>query len=209
MSYSLNEIDTLCRKAARGTGLDWGHAEDAGKAARWLQARDLPGAECLLTCLEAGDAARPIEVQGAEWRADGPLCPIVAGASLCDHAELLADQAVTLHDVRAPLLLAPFAAAAAARMGRAIRLAWQDAALTFGPAARFDGSRTALRAPAAGRVTWGPAEDAASDEGPRTSRAHLPRDIYDRLDALARRTYAPATEESRAAGAGAGLTDND
>ncbi|MFV1875593.1 hypothetical protein [Nioella sp.] len=29
------------------------------------------------------------------------------------------------------------------------------------------------------------------------------------LNAFAHRTYAPATEESRLAGAGAGLTDND
>ena len=32
--------------------------------------------------------------------------------------------------------------------------------------------------------------------------------VFERIDALAFETYAPATEESRA-GAGAGLTDND
>lgn len=33
--------------------------------------------------------------------------------------------------------------------------------------------------------------------------------VWGRLNALAKRTYVPSSEESRAAGAGAGLTDND
>ncbi|MGA0281445.1 MAG: hypothetical protein ACO3K9_07130, partial [Paracoccaceae bacterium] len=41
------------------------------------------------------------------------------------------------------------------------------------------------------------------------SRIDVPQDIFDRLSALAHKTYAPATEESRLAGAGAGLSDND
>ena len=41
------------------------------------------------------------------------------------------------------------------------------------------------------------------------SRVDIPQDILDRLNSLAHKTYAPATEESRLAGAGAGLSDND
>ena len=36
MSYSANEYQALCRKAARGAGLPWGYAEDVGFAARYL-----------------------------------------------------------------------------------------------------------------------------------------------------------------------------
>ena len=36
MHASLNEIESLCKKAARGAGMSWGLAEEAGKAAKWL-----------------------------------------------------------------------------------------------------------------------------------------------------------------------------
>ena len=44
---------------------------------------------------------------------------------------------------------------------------------------------------------------------PKRDRADLPAHTYAALDRFAQRTYAPATEASRLAGAGAGLTDND
>jgi len=44
---------------------------------------------------------------------------------------------------------------------------------------------------------------------PAHDRAEVRADALARLERLARRTYAPATERSRMAGAGAGLTDND
>ena len=34
MSFSLNEIEAMGRRAARGAGLHWGIAEEAGKAVR-------------------------------------------------------------------------------------------------------------------------------------------------------------------------------
>jgi hypothetical protein len=44
LSYhvTLAEIESYLRKAARASGLEWGLAEEAGKAARWLAAFDLP-----------------------------------------------------------------------------------------------------------------------------------------------------------------------
>jgi hypothetical protein len=44
---------------------------------------------------------------------------------------------------------------------------------------------------------------------PAKGRGEIPPDVQNRLNAFAQRTYAPATEASRLAGAGAGLTDND
>ena len=51
MIYSLSEIDATCKKAARGSGLSWGYAEEAGKAARWLAAHQLPSTELLAAYL--------------------------------------------------------------------------------------------------------------------------------------------------------------
>lgn len=49
----------------------------------------------------------------------------------------------------------------------------------------------------------------ASSGAEKASRIDLPRDLLTHLNRLAQETYVPNTEASRAAGAGAGLTDND
>ena len=51
---------------------------------------------------------------------------------------------------------------------------------------------------------------AAPDSRPALpARLALPLDLKAQMERLAQNTYVPATESSRAAGAGAGLTDND
>ena len=95
MAFSLNEIEATCKRAARGAGLPWGLAEEAGKAARWLTARGLPGAEELAEVLARNDGKSygdlaPVSADGV-WRAPaGRLCPIVTGAALCDRAAEIA-----------------------------------------------------------------------------------------------------------------------
>jgi hypothetical protein len=42
-----------------------------------------------------------------------------------------------------------------------------------------------------------------------SKRCEIADDVWSRLEEFTYRTYAPATEESRALGAGAGLSDND
>ena len=58
--HTLAEIEAYLRKAARAAGLDWGLAEEAGKAARWLAAFDLPGAEITLAHLQQLDGNEEI-----------------------------------------------------------------------------------------------------------------------------------------------------
>ena len=48
---SQNEIEQLCLKAARGAGMSWGLAEEAGFAAAWLAMRGLHGPGGLLAQL--------------------------------------------------------------------------------------------------------------------------------------------------------------
>ena len=87
MYMSLNEIDVSVKRAARGVGMSWGLAEEAGKAARWLAARRLTRLELVIDYLCSQDH-RPYEDMrprrnGAVWSSrGGRLCPIVAGASL-------------------------------------------------------------------------------------------------------------------------------
>ena len=53
--YTLAEVESYLRKASQATGLGWDLSEEAGKAARWLAAFDLPGPEISLAHLQRLD----------------------------------------------------------------------------------------------------------------------------------------------------------
>lgn len=211
MSLSLGELEALCRKAARGAGLDWGPAEEAGRAVRRLAAFALPGAESLLARLEAFDRRPAQELSpGAldgEWRGGTALCPILTGAALADSADRLdASGEVVLHDVISPLLLIPFAGLCARRLGRPVNVAWSTLVVTDdGETLRLDGAREHLldeRADPVRCLAGADVEARSSEPLARVTRARMDADSLERLDTFARRTYAPATEDSRRRGAG-------
>ncbi|KMW60818.1 hypothetical protein AIOL_000983 [Candidatus Rhodobacter oscarellae] len=131
---SLGELQALAAKAARGAGLSWGLAEEAGWAVRWLEARGLAGAAALAGVLPEGAPQ------------------IALGAALADGSTPEPPAEAAQH-----LLLRPFL------------------------------------------------EDTPSTQ----TRAQISQDTLRVLNRYASRTYAPATEASRLAGAGAGLSDND
>ncbi|MEX1234486.1 MAG: DUF3726 domain-containing protein [Roseovarius sp.] len=213
MSWSLSEIEGLARKAARGAGFSWGMAEEAGKAVRWLAGIDLPGPEALADFLEAHDGTphaqmRPQDTQVNTWTAAcGVVCPISAGAALCDLAQSDApSRDIHIRNCAQPLLMLPFVRAAAEDGAQSERMIWQGGEFAF--AAEIRGAASAPMA-------------ALSDVDVKQGRAdHLPlpgcQMRYDlaagpaeRLAVMAARTYAPDTEQSRISGAGAGTSDND
>jgi len=207
MSYSLNEVETLCRKAARGAGYGWGLAEEAGHAARWLEARGCLGAQSLAALLEEIDGSPPANMTprlGAVWQASTPLCPIITGAALSDHAALLTQGPITLGTLRHPLLLLPFAAMAAGNGW--LTVTWDGTQVVLGA----DSANAAgnLGLPQVAQVIC-TLTDTPTSAAPSYTRSNLTAEIHTRLTRFAQRTYAPATEASRIAGAGAGLSDND
>ncbi|MEM1046856.1 MAG: DUF3726 domain-containing protein [Pseudomonadota bacterium] len=212
---SLAEIDAMGRKAARGAGFSWGLAEEAGRAARWLAAYRLPGPEALAAALtEIDGAVRQYapHIDGALWRSHaGPLCPVATGAALSDRADRIAEGAAcALGPVLHPILVVPFLCRAArdiscmiAMEGNGIRLV----ATAEGPVA-FDW-RT-LQAQARCRLTIGPGFEAFGEPlrpGPEARIVSV--SVWRVLDRFAQRTYVPATEASRQAGAGAGAGNRD
>ena len=217
MTFSLNEIEATGKRAARGAGLDWGIAEEAGKAARWLTAHGLPGPELLAGLLTRNDGKgydelAPVSVDGV-WEAQtGCLCPLIAGAALSDRAaEVAAGREVEFGPIAFPLLLAPYAASGAVSRGAAIELSWSGATLTISPddGLAVEGKMAAVAARTADCVLCRPArKDPITRPAGEPGRA-VDAGSWSRLDAFARRTLAPVTEASRLAGAGAGLTDND
>ncbi|MFX0542521.1 DUF3726 domain-containing protein [Roseovarius sp. S4756] len=213
MSWSLSEIEGLARKAARGSGFSWGMAEEAGKAVRWLAGIGLPGPEALAEFLEAHDRTphaqmRPADTDLDTWTAaGGVICPISAGAALCDLAQNDApSRDIRIETCAYPLLLLPFVRAAAEDGEQAERMIWDGGEFAF--AADVRGAVTVPMAPL-GDVR---VEHGMNDTLPLPG-CQLRYDLADapaaRLAALAARTYAPDTEQSRISGAGAGLSDND
>ena len=210
MTVSLNEVEATAKKAARGAGYPWGLAEEAAKAVRWLCANDIDGCRVLaglLTRFDDTDLAAHSPAPGeAEWRATtGMLCPLVTGAALSDRAFALTEREIILAAGAAPSLLIPFAAQAARQMRTPVTVAWP------GGAAVTDGDLISVSGEVgedAGNVTvrLGGSLDAPNR---RSSRAAPDRQAWETLNRLAHRTYAPATEESRLLGAGAGLSDTD
>lgn len=199
--FSRSEIEAVCTKAAKGAGLPWGLAEEAGMAARRLAEAALPGPEWLLAYLEGAHGAAPAAL-GARWQAaDGnALCPIITGAALSDQAGTL-PASVTLEKVAHPGLLLPFLSLAAP-LGGALKLSWEGGEAVAGG----EGIDAPATMPVLADVTI-----SATTICPRPwseSGRRVPLDDWQRLNALLLATTVPATEASRA-GAGAGTTDND
>lgn len=213
---SLTEIETLAAKAARGAGLSWGMAEEAGFATRWLSAHGLAGPSHLLAHLTRND--------GAEWRdvapaihdrvwasaTGGALCPLATGAALCDAASLPAGPGtgpLGLQKLGFPVLLLPFLAGASVALSQPLALMWQTGrAVLSGDADLWIEAETG----------W---EEATMDVTvstialPQTAALRaavqpIPATALQALNALALRTTVPASARSRA-GAGAATTDND
>lgn len=216
MSHSLNEIEALSKRAARGAGLSWGLAEEAAKGTRWLSAFDFPGVTLLADLLEMNDRIPEIDVSPVALRAEiwhAParrMSPLIAGAALSDCATRLLDRGnITLDAVNLPLLLVPFIGGAALRLGQPVVVEWADARLaTDGKDLCVQATPDALLTRHADRVVVSaPAQMTGQREV--VSRAEIPDTDWKRLETFAHRTFAPATEESRLRGAGAGLSDND
>lgn len=217
MSYlfTLAEIESYLRKASRSRGLDWGIAEEAGKAARWLAAFNLPGPETLLEHLQqlSGDEYRSMIPDCARdpWQAPGGLmCPIITGAALADRsAQMLDGRCFRLAATAYPLLLAATVGQAARCHRRVFTTAWAGVRVScFESGLSIEGNRDDLTLSRVEAVTCQLDDLQQPQRLPSTLAYAIDQSIFKRIDQLAFQTYAPATEESRA-GAGAGLTDND
>jgi hypothetical protein len=211
---SLGELEATARKAARGTGYAWGLADDAGRAVRGMAEIGLDGAE-LLVRLARAVAPRPQQSLAPQhledlWVSDkGPLCPIRAGAALCDLARSLPESGMAVTGVLVPGLFLPFAADVARLRDGPVTVSWRGGIVGIGPEGlpRASGILKLVDVDEADLFLHpgGTALPAA----PAETRAHPDPAAWEALIGLAHRTYAPATEASRRLGAGAGLRDDD
>jgi hypothetical protein len=221
MNWSLNELEAEAKKAIRGAGLSWGLSEDGAKAVRWLAAhgRDpLPALTDVLGRYDRKAIATELKLtEAGRWQAGAPICPIVLGVTLSDHADRLPAQAFTAGPAAQPVLLIAFAARAARFLKRALRLdlAGSQFVLTevgdplgdlpsIGIADLSDVRCEVLPE----RLALSPAQVLAAKPASTGGIAVDPASGA-RLSTYVHRTYVPASERSRREGAGAGLIDND
>ena len=230
--FSMGEITTRAKLAIRGLGYSWGVAEDVGWAIGWLEQRDFPGLTLLAslcqhiderfaqvtetTSIETG--LRP-QALSATWTAsEGQLCPILSGLALSDGGIPESHQGgLTLQNVMYPVLILPFVAVLAQTSNVLVECRFGDLqAITDGehlwiaPSPLTDRNSLSISAhdvfiaisPESQRPSFEPWPN-------HRSRASVTSSIWSILDQFAHRTYAPATEQSRILGAGAGVNDND
>ena len=212
---TLAEVESYLRKSAQAVGLEWGIAEEAGKAARWLAAFGLPGPESTLTHLLRlrGMDYRVFvpDVNANPWKSkNGLLCPIITGAAIADRsAQLLEGKKIELEQTAYPLLLAATIGQAARCHKAVFTTSWAGVRVScFENGLSIVGSQDDLVLQQAEKVTIYQENLKTPQALPSTLAYPIGEDTFKRIDTLAFETYAPATEESRA-GAGAGLTDND
>lgn len=204
MTVSLNEVEALAKKAARGAGYPWGLAEEAGFATRWLCARGFDGASALLALLNyfehkaLSDIA--LVMAGRNWRSSGKvLCPLITGSAFLDRIfEMPEPGSLTFISVQSPHLLIPFVARGSDVRKVPMTLRWAaGAAVVDKGAVSFTG-----------KSIWDPADVTLTIAGkmmaarPATSRAVPAAVCWMELNAFAARIHAPATALSRALGAG-------
>ncbi len=206
MSFSLNEVEATAKRATRGAGYEWGLAEDAAKATRWLCAHDFDGVALLAGLLDQADRGvhAPAAIDG-DWVGEGALCPLRAGCMLSDCAHLLKTQPIVMQRVSVPALLVPFAAQAALQLKQVVsvecneRTICTDGQVVTGTPDWPTMAQSVIISLVGEQLT----------SSTRQTRATPSLADWDTLNRLAHKTYAPATEESRLLGAGAGLSDND
>jgi len=219
VDYSLNEVEATVKKAVRAVGYPWGLAEEAARSARWLCQYGHDGCAAITRHLLVFDSlidpdnldAQSPCIQNGIWRANvAPLCPFICGASLSDRAQSLVDELLLKQELRfeqivEPLLLCFFAAQTARQCNTMVRLDWQGGcAVTNGHNASLtDSSQSTLSDVTISLVDTPLIGDTLSHRGYPAEKTWQTLNLY------AARTYAPATEESRLKGAGAGLSDND
>lgn len=210
LDYSIGELDALIQKAYRGAGFSWGLAQEAGAAAAALAMNGLPSAQvfaALIAAIDGMDTTRlaPQERTETLWHgSETPLCPVITGTVLTDFQ--LPAQAtgstLLIKRVHQPTILLPFIC----KLGVATTV-------TMGPASFLCSRQAMLQV---NQNTPGDIDDvllcvtAQTPETPALEqRALVDKASLSALLRYAHRTYVPATESSRLAGAGAGLLDND
>ncbi|MEE9335747.1 MAG: DUF3726 domain-containing protein [Granulosicoccaceae bacterium] len=209
MNWPLGELKALATKATRGAGFSWSLSEETGYAAQWLESHGVTGISHLANYLRWVEAngllVAPVDMLDGTPDAQALKCPIALGCLITDTKAVTSDASIR---VSQPALFLPFLGWAAGHQAIVCKI--NDTAV----AVCANGvDQEALKLPelslAEASLSWRLQEAGAVPKCLTGSRASDDRASIHTLLRLADKTYAPATDASRLAGAGAGTTDND
>lgn len=209
--YSLGEIEAQCKKAAKGVGLSWGVAEEAGLIGRHLSELHLPGPDAIYSNLKfIEDNER--EPLGIDLRllkqSNKPLNGFLLGIALLDNlAEFIHQELNVSNEVIGPLAV----------VGALLRL--QNERYFF--SVKWENCQIIVNQD--GLNVNGPSLNPKSVKGLAISILTSPAKpffkqiskerskIYnwDSLTNMAHKTYVPESIQSRLLGAGAGDNENE
>lgn len=204
MNLSFGEFGALVAKAFRGAGYSWGLTEDASFAAQRLAEFDASAGDAVVRLLHTTSGIDTTTLMpNAEWASVGDLlCPVCVGATMIDSGQC---PEVVFDGLVEPALLTPFLARLA-EGSHGYSLEWTDGSCEVtAEATAFTGELPR----AATSVRLSARADAPLGTIVRLTRVELDEATSSTLASFAQRTYAPATEESRLTGAGAGILDED
>jgi hypothetical protein len=210
MNLSLGEYSALVAKAFRGVGYSWGLTEEASFSARRLAELGFPTGDMVVRLLGQVDRVSTADVMpDVRWTSPGPaLCAVCLGTSIAD---LGGCGELSLGPTIEPLFVAPFLSRALGETRRGYLIEWDggecavsDDTISVSGEEPVEPCRIVIRPQENGLTQPADASDLLIRQRVELSEATMAA-----LEAFAHRVYAPATEASRIAGAGAGLTDND
>ena len=214
IELSLNEVETLAAKVGRGGGFSWGLAEEIGRSARKLARGGFPWAEALLLLAEKTSGLQPPSLAQAElWRehlsamrSTTTLCPVRTAALLIDDPTILKAKPLHLENVGVPIWIVGMLAASNA--ASAFEINWLETSALAAPQGAVP--KTPSGAWLAPDADVGISPVTAPSRQPSLLRRALADDaILAALESFAARVYVPASESSRARGAGGGSVDDE
>ena len=207
MQCSDNELEMTLRKAVLGAGYKFGTAVDVARAGVWLSRRGVDGIEAILVALRSEPAAVKLERVNGEPVISAAKA-IAAGPAAVDLA-IAADAAthVRLDDVDSPNLVLGLAGVAAGDFSQRFTLDCDGTSL------EIDCNTTSLQAVPSDcsrmKLAVGGTEVCQRVTKHSVEALLVDDESWSTIERLAARTYVPASEASRARGAGAGLVDTD
>ncbi len=192
IDLSLNEVETLSTKAARGAGFSWGQAEEIGRAARRIAVEDGGWGFAMLSLVENAQSFQPPDLaRAARWRngeadvaAGRPLCPIRTAALLLDDPPPAGVIPLTIFDVGLPIWLDAMLRRSKMRLAHPVGLRTSRADVVIERSVD-------IWQPVAGR------------------RGAVDQQTLTALNSFAARTYVPESERSRVRGAGGVRVDDE
>ena len=209
--YSLGEIEAHCKKAAKGVGLSWGVAEEAGLIARHLSELHLPGPDAIYSNLKFIEDNEG-ETLGIDLRVlkqfNKPLSGFLLGIALLDNlAEFIHQELNVSNEVIGPLAV----------VGALLRLKnekyffsvkWEDCQIIVNQDGfNLNGKNLnpqSVKGLAVSILT-SPAKPFFKQISNERSKIYN----WDSLTNMAHKTYVPESIQSRLLGAGAGDNENE